>query len=101
MTRLAHSHEVSISILLSRIVNPLLEQTLIKDSSSRESKPFFNRSHTLNRYGTIATNFVEVLNQLTLQNKLEMLTLIPFSDILVTKGLLRPYQAWCHICYQD
>ncbi len=37
----------------------------------------------------MATDFVEVLNQLTLHNQLEFLTLIPCSNILVTKGLLR------------
>jgi transcriptional regulator with XRE-family HTH domain len=27
--------------------------------------------------------------------------LIPFSKILVAKGLLRPYKAWCPVCYQQ
>ncbi|MBD2538639.1 TniQ family protein [Coleofasciculus sp. FACHB-SPT36] len=100
VTRLAQSHGVFVSTLLSRIVNPLLQRTFIKDSTSRGLEPFFNRSHVLNGYGTIATDFVEVLNQLTLSNKLKFLTLISFSNILVAKGLLRPYKAWCPICYE-
>lgn len=101
VTRLAHSHGVFISTLISRTINPLLKQTFIKDSTSRGLEPFFNCSHALNGYGTIATDFVEALNQLTLSNKLEFLTLIPFANILVTKGLLRRYKAWCPICYQQ
>ncbi|WP_197047434.1 TniQ family protein [Planktothrix serta] len=100
MTRLAHSHGVFVSTLLSRVVNPLLQRTFIKNYTSRGLEPFFNRSHTLNGYGTIATDFIEVLNQLTLSNNLKFLTLSPFSNILVTKGLLRPYKAWCPICYK-
>ncbi|MDZ8069099.1 MAG: TniQ family protein [Nostoc sp. DedQUE08] len=100
VTRLAHSHGVFVNTLLSRIVNPLLQQTFIKNSTGRGLKAFFNRSHALNGYGIMATDFVEVLNHLTLHNQLELLTLIPFSNILVTKGLLRPHKAWCPICYQ-
>ncbi|PSF36208.1 hypothetical protein C7H19_14535 [Aphanothece hegewaldii CCALA 016] len=101
VTRLADSHGVFISILLSRIINPLLQQSFVKNSTGRDLKPFFNRSHALNGYGTIATDFVEVLNQLTVHNKLQLLTLIPFSKILVTKGLLRSHKAWCPECYQN
>ncbi|GFE69220.1 TetR family transcriptional regulator [Chroococcus sp. FPU101] len=101
VTRLANSHEVFPSILLSRVINPLLQQTFIKNYTSRGLKTFFNRSHALNGYGTIATDFSNVINQLTLHNQLQFLTLIPFSNILVTKGLLRPYKAWCPICYQE
>jgi transcriptional regulator with XRE-family HTH domain len=101
ITRLANSHGVCVSTLLSRTFTPLLQQTFIKDSTSRELKPFFNRSHTLNGYGIIANSFVRVASQLTLYPHLELLTLIPFSKILIAKGLLRPYKAWCPICYQD
>lgn len=100
MTRLAHSHGVFVNTLLSKIVNPLLSKTFIKNYTSRELKSFFNRSHALNGYGRTATDFVEILNQLTLHNKLEFLTLIPFSNVLTTTGLLRPHKAWCPICYQ-
>jgi len=101
MIRLAHSHGVVIKTLLSGIVNPLLKEIFIKDSTSRELKVFFNRSHALNGYGIMATDFVRALKQLTLRNNLEFLTLLPFSEVLVTKGLLRPYKAWCPICYQQ
>lgn len=100
VTRLAHSHGVFVSTLLSRIVNPLLQRTFIKKSTSRGLEPFFKCSHALNGYGTIATDFVDVISQLTLSNKLECLTLIPFANLLVAKGLLRHYKAWCPICYQ-
>ncbi len=55
----------------------------------------------MNGYGIIATDFVEILNQLTFINKLQFLTLIPFSNILITKGLLRSHKAWCPMCYQN
>lgn len=100
VTRLAYSHGVSVSTLIPRIVSPLLQQTFIKDSTSRSLKAFFYRSQALNGYGTIANDFVEVLNQLTLHRKLKFLTLISLANILVTQGLLRPHKAWCPICYQ-
>lgn len=101
VTRLARSHGVFVSTLLSRTVSPLLQKTFIKNSTSRGLKAFFERGHALNGYGTIATDFVEALNQLTLHHELGFLTLVFFSNILVSKGLLRSHKAWCPICYQQ
>lgn len=101
VSRLAQAHCVPVSQLISKSLTPYLERIFVKNAPSRDLKSLFNRSGALNGHGTMAEDFIRVLEVLTLHSDLRSLTLSIWKDIFITKGLLRSKKAWCPLCYQE
>jgi transcriptional regulator with XRE-family HTH domain len=54
--------------------------------------------HTINGTGATAGAFTDAMQNLTLRHDLQCLTLMTWRHVLSTRGLLRPYRAWCPKC---
>ncbi|HEY9611241.1 helix-turn-helix domain-containing protein [Allocoleopsis sp.] len=100
IARLAESHSVLPSVLISKEITPYLKKVFAKRLSSRRLRALFDRARALNGTGDIAMDFVQALETLTLRSDLCFLTLLNCASILPPRGLFRAYKAWCPACYQ-
>jgi hypothetical protein len=62
---------------------------------------FSEHAKAINGTGIIAKDWVTVLEGLTLRNDLELLTMLPWANVLTRRNLLRSTQAWCPSCYEE
>jgi hypothetical protein len=100
IARLAATHQVTTGILLAQEVAPLINRC---KQSYRLSNNFFStflsQTGAWNGTGIMAAEPVSVLQKLTKQPTLRFLTLLTWAEVLTTRNLLRPYKAWCPLCY--
>ncbi|HST52252.1 MAG TPA: TniQ family protein [Pyrinomonadaceae bacterium] len=95
--RLAQEHLITPYQLLLKEVAPLL-----KGYQAIAHKAQFSLFHRpINGTGRTATAFVEVIQELTKQDDLYYLTLLPWSAVLTSHSLIRAYRAWCPYCYEE
>lgn len=95
ITRLAEAHHVLTGTLLGKELVPLLRQ------SSPYVGSFYKGLGALNGVGSLAAQWIQLLEVQTLQTGLRSLTLSPWAEVLPAKNLLRPIRAWCPACYHD
>lgn len=97
ITRLAQSHNVFPGILMGREIAPLIN----KANSGANLHKIYDRTATLNGTGVMALNLVQALQSLTLHDNLQYSTMLPWTEVLPTRGLLRSVRAWCPTCYDE
>ena len=100
ITRLTQSHSISISILMTRELAPLLSKYYIQNGSKKGLSTLFHRGAAINSTGELAQLLVDSIEKLTLKQNLSALTLLPFRDFLSSKELLHQTKAWCPNCYE-
>ena len=101
ITRLAESHSISISVLMTRELAPLLNKHYIQNGITKGLSTLLNRGAALNSMGELAQKLVDSLEKLTLQRNLAALTLLPIGDFLSSRELLHKTKAWCPFCYEE
>ena len=100
-TRLAESHSISISVLMTRELASLFNKHYIQNGITKGLSTLLNRGAALNSKGELAQLLVDSLENLTLQLNLEVLTLLPLGDLLSSRELLHKTKAWCPYCYEE
>ncbi len=101
VNRLAEAHCLNPGTLIVEVIAPQVNRGLARHITSRKLNTLFNLSHTLNGTGEIAINFIEALETLTLRSDLRCLTLLNWSDVLLSRELIRTHKTWCPQCYRD
>lgn len=101
VNRLAEAHCLNPSTLIVEVIAPRVNKGLVRHITSRKLNTLFNLAHTLNGTGEIATNLIEALEALTLRNDLRCLTLLNWSDVLLSRALIRTHKTWCPQCYHN
>ncbi|MEK5441209.1 TniQ family protein [Fredinandcohnia sp. FSL W7-1320] len=61
----------------------------------------YKSTASLNGIKSGAFDLVKVLEKLTLRNDLMYTTMLTWSEVLPTRGLLRAKKAWCPICLEE
>lgn len=97
ITRLAQSHNVFPGVLMGREIAPLIN----KANSGANLHKIYDRTATLNGTGVMALSLVQALQILTLHDNLQYSTMLPWTDVLPTRALLRSVRAWCPTCYEE
>ncbi|WHY97356.1 TniQ family protein [Peribacillus simplex] len=97
--RLSEAHLVNLCDLLVYGMAPLLKKDYLINSVHRGGNRFYDGAHFLNGFGTNSKDILECLYILSGQ-KLEDLTLKPFSKIFSTRYLIRKNMAWCPKCLE-
>ncbi len=104
ISRLANAHSVLLRTLVTDEILPNLNRTHLY----QEGRPvydhlttFWKRSAMLNGTCSTASNWVHAIEQLTQRNDLRFLTMLTFANVLSWRGLVRPTQAWCPLCYEE
>ncbi|NJL10331.1 MAG: TniQ family protein [Calothrix sp. SM1_7_51] len=102
VTRLAAIHQVPTGVLLAQEVAPFITRCYNnKRLSSRFFSAFFCQTGAWNGTGIMALSPVSILQKLTQQPSLRFLTLLMWAEVLPRNNLLRPYKAWCPLCYSE
>lgn len=115
MARLAQTHGISVATLIRYKLTPLLvlhsqSQRLSKEDATRSAFSIWYKDPMMLQEGTAecwldgtqrVEKVVEVLEELTLQQNLRYLTMLPWSRLVSLKHAFRSEQLWCPACYQD
>jgi transcriptional regulator with XRE-family HTH domain len=104
VTRLAEAHSILSRTLVTDEILPRLNQSHLYHNGHptyNHLTKFWKQSAFLNGTSTQARNWVQAMEQLTLRRDLRFLTMLTWSSVLSSRGLLRPTQAWCPACYQE
>src|SRR5229473_5313755 len=103
VARLAKEHCVSAHLLISRELVPASN----KPNSLRAKSTFVRSGNyrrvmkSLNGRGHTARDWVEIIERLTLQRGLRLLTMLTWRNVLTDQSLLRPVRAWCPQCLEE
>lgn len=87
ISRMAEAHCVSESVLIHRLLIP-------------SSRVQHRNRNTINGLYILANKLVQVLQEKTLRNDLNVLTLLHLSSVLPQRNLNKPEKAWCPLCYR-
>lgn len=98
IARLAETHCVSVGILYTKEIAPVMGKGSIFSFRLAEKAGY--PTHAINGHGIAAADFVRAMETLTKRADLHYLTLLPWSDVL-PKGLLRRARAWCPNCFRQ
>lgn len=101
VTRLAQSHSITISTLMTRELAPILDRDYVQKNAKKGLSTFLNRGGAINSTGELAQLFIGSIERLTLKQNLSALTLLSFRDCLSPKELLHKTKAWCPDCYEE
>ncbi|SEC40968.1 TniQ family protein [Paenibacillus sp. GP183] len=97
IARQSQAHCIKTGNLFSRLLFPYLDKEYMNQGGSG----FYTSAHLINGLTKIATEFVDMLRELTLSNILDQLTLLRYKNVIPTRGLLRRNKAWCPLCFQE
>jgi hypothetical protein len=105
IARLAEAHAVSPGILVTKELWPRVSRTQGNGESGESVSPsytFLYDAYVLNGMGRCTARWIPVLEALTGQRNLHLLTVLTWRRLLSSQGaLLRDRQAWCPNCYAD
>ena len=108
VSRLAASHCVSPSALLSSTIAPLIGKKYWLQEGARQgrrgnalSKSYNIHARAINGIGVIASDWVRALQSLTLRNDLTQTTMLEWESLFPHRNLLRGARAWCPDCYDN
>lgn len=97
IARLAQAYYVVPGVLMERELAPVVDKAYGGANLHR----IYQHVTALNGTGEMAVGVVKALQNLTLQDKLHCLTMIPWVNVFPTRGLLRSLRAWCPMCYEE
>jgi transcriptional regulator with XRE-family HTH domain len=101
IARLSQSHSLLPGVLISRKIPSFIQKVFLAKSAEMGLRALFNRARALNGIGSMARDFVQAFELLTLRNDLHFLTLLTWAEILPIQGLFRTHRAWCSACYNE
>jgi TniQ protein len=102
--RLAAAHLVETGVLFTRVISSCLSYPPRLKSESEQLAYAFYQLHgiqTVNGIGPAVSNWVNALESLTSQSELQLLTMLPWKNLLTCQSLMRKTRAWCPDCYAD
>src|SRR6266550_806367 len=74
---------------------------LVRRANLRLVQSHLEQLIAINGKGQTARDWVEVLERLTLQRGLSLLTMLPWKNVIADKFLLRRRRAWCPQCLAE
>lgn len=98
--RLAEAHSITPGLLMGKVITPLLNKHYLTKTANRGGGGLYKSASSLNGIKTTAKDLVASLEVLNLRNDFHLLTMLTWSDVFPTRGLLRAHKAWCPICLQ-
>lgn len=102
INRLAQAHHVLPESLVKHVIIPVLDSPVISKQQQEKLGIIWKRNtRTLNGINATASSWIHVLEQLTLRNDLQFLTMLPWSNVLSKTKLVRHYRAWCPYCFEE
>lgn len=101
VARLAQAHSVATRTLVVREILPLLNRPYLSNPSHHNLSSVSKCGSCLNGTLSWASDWVDVLEMLTVRNDLRFLTMLLWAEVLPVRGLMRRTRAWCPECYEN
>ncbi len=102
VTRLAQEHCVPTGLLVNREIPGVFGRSKRRANGRSAPAGFWRHGgHAINGTGMLAHDAVQTLSDATCRSDLHNLTLLPWTDVLPSRELLRLTRAWCPWCYRD
>lgn len=101
IARLALRHVMSTGTLFANFLAPELNKMYLHTITEAGGSGFYDNSSMVNGIGTSADECVKALTYLTKRSDLIFTTLLPWSNIMPSRGLIRFSRSWCPICYDE
>lgn len=108
LSRLAQAHLLSVAMLFGYELAPFVRKVYLSRASLRSKyqcglfgSAFLSNARAMNGCGLIASDWLRVLQKLTLRSDLQSLTMLSWSAVLSHNQLLKPTRAWCSLCYGE
>lgn len=101
ISRLALAHCVYVRDLLIHGLLPIFGRGYLIDGSDHNQSAFWKDTPALNSVNTSTRDWTQLLIDSTSQQQLRYLTLLPWSNVLSPRGLMRKTRAWCPFCYEE
>ena len=79
----------------------VLKQVINKKHSSANLHNLYSFTGAINGTGTMGLDLVTALEQLTLQQHLDLLTLASFSELISSRKLFHEHRKWCPQCFNS
>lgn len=98
ITRLASRHGVSFYHLMNKLVAPLANKSYI---GGTDKGNFRMIGKGFNGIGKVASDVVQIFQELTLRSDLRFTTMLPLRDVISSNCLTRKKRAWCAMCYEE
>ena len=98
ISRLAEAHCVHPHVLMRDEILPHIPQA---GKPKDNIKNVWRNSPIMNGLTSTTTRIVQVLESLTLQDELSILTMLPWKYVLSNRRLIRRNKAWCPSCYEE
>lgn len=102
--RLAQEHGLRPGVLIGKLIAPAIRPDFVYGNAESGIRAIWGgnsrQTSILNGTGKTAASVLEVLERLTLRHDLRTLTVLPWSEVMASKGLLRHSRVWCPACYQ-
>jgi len=107
VARLAQEHRLSVAMLFGYELAPLVGKEYLRRASQRSKykcgifgSAFLSNARAMNGCGLIATDWIGVLQKLTLRSDLRFLSMLMWAAVISHNQLLKPARAWCSLCYE-
>ncbi len=97
IARLAFEHCLSPGTLIAREIVPRM--TIHKDKGNGHS--LLGVGHLINMMGVCTRDVRRIVEELTLRQDLEPLTLFRWANVVSDDNLCRTHRAWCPVCYHE
>ncbi len=101
LCRLACEHHVQVGTLIQYSIAPVLGKRYIADDKSRSISSFLRYACPINGNGSMASDWVDVLESLTFRTDLALLTVLVGTNALSQRDLLQSVRQWCPMCYNE
>lgn len=108
IARLSIAHNLSVGVLFGYELAPLAGKEFLRRAASRTKYPcsifasaFQPCARAMNGLGVIASDWVDILQSLTLRTDLRFMTMLTWEEVMPQNRLLRTNRAWCPTCYED
>jgi len=102
IARLAEAHCVFPGVLMRHLIVPFAKSHLTGEGSSTTLHLRDGESTgALNAHQQTAVNTVHILESLTKQRRLHLLTMVTWAEVFPLTSLIRTKQAWCPLCLEE
>jgi hypothetical protein len=98
---LAYEHCVAVKDLVVRELLPLFGREYLLSKEHNNQSAFWKDTSGVNGLNPSTFDWVHLLMGLTLQQDCYFLTMLPWSQVLSPRNLIRKTKAWCPLCYDE
>lgn len=101
LSRIASLHLIRSGDLIGKIITPMLNKRYLNNQVFKGGDGLYKSSNGINGIGILAQEITNILGELTFRTDIKSTTLLNWSDVLSTRGLLKKQRAWCPECYME